>query len=89
MSKIIKVIVGCESEKGKDLFFVKVEATQEQIDAGLHYDAAEGIIQENYEVEGPFWSADETDPCAAVFCHFEWETADITYVDPTDCFNRL
>lgn len=72
----IKVAVGCHGYDGPDLFFVVVECSQEQYDNGEHYVAAQEVVTENNEVDGPFWCVDENDPAKAVLglCGF-WETA--------------
>ena len=79
----IKCVVACHDGDGPNFYFVKVDCTKEQYDNGEHYEAAEGIIRENYDVDGPFWVCDENDyPVNFIISNFpKWETADVTCVD--------
>lgn len=78
----VKCVVGCHDHDGPNFYFAIVDCSQEQYDNGEHYEAAEGIIRENYDVDGPFWVADEHDHRVGfLFEHFEWDTADVTSVD--------
>lgn len=82
---VVKVVVACEGLDGRDLFFVKVECTQEQYDRittedhnNEHFDIARDWVRENFEVAGPYWECDEFDPCAnALMGIFEWDTASV------------
>jgi len=79
---IVKCVVACNDVNGPNFYFVKVDCTEEQYDNGDHYQAAEDIIQENYEVDGPYWVCDENDNNVKfLFDHFNWDTADLTSVD--------
>lgn len=80
--KKVKVAVGCEGHNGPDLYFVVVDCTNEQYNEGKHYEAARGIVEENYEVGGPFWCVDQADPAKAVLtlCA-DWNTADTACAD--------
>ena len=75
--RLIKVCVGCESTNGPDLFFVKVECTDEQYENGVHYMIALDWVRENHEVDGPYWVCDENDPAKAVMDLFNWDTASV------------
>jgi hypothetical protein len=72
-----KMVVACHGFEGPTLFFVKVEATKEQVDEGLHYEAAEKEAKEqNYD--GPFVCFDEDDRDGpALLPLFAWESASV------------
>lgn len=77
----IRCVVACHDSNGPNMYFVKVKCNVEQYKKGLHYEAAEGYISENYEVSGPFWICDENDACGVDLCQrMEWDW-DETYVD--------
>jgi len=78
----IRCVVACHDVNGPNLYFVVVECNQEQYDEGEHYEAAQGYVEENYEVDGPYWVCDERDACGmALVQNFEWVNADEIYVD--------
>jgi hypothetical protein len=69
----IKCIVACQD---KDLFFVKVDCTQDEYDNGQHYEAAEeAAVNEGLE---PAIVFDENDPGGrAMLDLFEWQSASV------------
>lgn len=71
---IVKVVVAAEGFNGPDLYFCKVECTEEQYDNGDHYDVAKSAANEN-GYEGSMVAFDENDDPKALFGLFEWETA--------------
>lgn len=77
----IRCVVACHDVNGPNIYYVKVKCTEKQYDAGEHYEAAQGYIEENYSVGGPFWVCDEKDACGlALVQHHEWDW-DETFVD--------
>lgn len=82
--RTIKVCVGCSiTVAGPDLYFVKVECTQEQIDNGDHYDIARNWAQANFDVGGPYWVCDEDDPAKSVMRLADWDSA-VSISGPVD-----
>lgn len=78
---IVKVVVAAEGFNGPDLFFCKVECTEEQYDNGDHYDTAKLAASDN-GYEGSMVAFDENDDPKPLFGLFEWKTASC-YI--TDC----
>lgn len=77
---ILRCIVACQGGEGPDLFFVKVECTQEEYDCGDHYDKAiEAAKEQNYDE--PMVAFDEKDHAGkAMLGLFEWDTASTVIV---------
>ena len=76
----IKCIVACHNANGDpDLFFVKVEATQEQIDNDEHYDRAREEAELcGYDACITSVTFDENDSAGkAMLDMFYWNTASI------------
>lgn len=73
---IIKCIIAANSINGPDLFFCKVQGTEEQIDNEDHYDVAKGEAQ-NHGFEHPMIVFDQYDPPKCLFDLFAWETASV------------
>jgi hypothetical protein len=72
----VKVVVAGVDSNGPDLYFVKVIATQEQLEEGLHYEAAKNWVGENFlNVDDISWASDDKDPAKAVVSLFNWDTA--------------
>jgi hypothetical protein len=70
----LRCVVACHDVDGPNLYYVKVECTQQQYAKKQHYEAAEGFISENYDVRGPFWVCDETDACGMeLIQRHEWD----------------
>jgi hypothetical protein len=78
---IIKCIVAVVNSNGEpDLFFVKVDATQSEIDEGEHYNAAE--IYAKDQGHEPHLAYDENDRAGnAMLPLFVWETASIVGIN--------
>ena len=79
---ICNMIVACYNAGGEpDLFFVKVECTEEQYENGEHYGAAERAAwDEGYESD-QMVSFDQNDSAGrAMQGLFAWESASITKV---------
>jgi hypothetical protein len=73
MRKTIQCAVfGTNSNGETDIFFCKVNADEEQIENGDHYDAAKDTAC-NYGYE-PYLACDENDPAGAVMQLAEWQT---------------
>jgi len=75
---IIRTIIACTNANGEpDLTFVKVTCTQEQFDAGYHYELAEiWALGEGYE--GPFVAFDEYDRAGETMLKlFVWKSASL------------
>jgi hypothetical protein len=80
-SMSIKVVVGCHSSEGAEVHVVEVDCSQDQYEKGMHYDAAKGYVEENYEVKGPYWMVDEKDSVTNLFRDSIWNKYDHTFVD--------
>jgi len=80
-SMLIKVAVGCHGREGAEVHVVKVDCTKDQYEEGMHYDAAKGYVQENYDVDGPYWMVDEKDSAANMFKKSTWKKFDCAFVD--------
>lgn len=80
-SMLIKVAVGCHGREGAEVHVVKVDCTKDQYEEGMHYDAAKGYVEENYEVKGPYWMVDEKDSVTNLFRDSIWNKYDHTFVD--------
>lgn len=73
----IRILVGCVDSNGPALFPVIADVTENHYNNQYHYDDAENIVRENYEVEGPFWVVDEFDNPNNIFSlEFDWDAAD-------------
>lgn len=77
---ILRCIVACQGGEGPDLYFVKVDCSQEQYDNGEHYDRAiEAAKEADYDEQ--MVAFDEKDQAGDAMLHlFEWETADTVKV---------
>jgi hypothetical protein len=66
-----QMLVFCENENGEaDIFGCVVEATEDQMSVGAHYDIAEKMaIEKGYE---PKMSADEFEP-AFKMVNYKWD----------------
>ena len=76
----IKCIVACHNSNGEpDLFFVKVETTQEQIDNGVHYARAREEAELcGYDACITSVTFDETDSAGkAMLDLFQWDSANV------------
>lgn len=73
---IVRMVVAAHGFDGPDLYFCKVECSQEQYDDGEHYDIAKSAAKENGYDE-PMVAFDENDPPKAMFDLFEWDTATV------------
>lgn len=63
---------GTNANGDTDIFFCKVNAEEEQIENGYHYDAIKDKACEyGYE---PYLACDEDDPAGAVMQLAEWQT---------------
>lgn len=77
MKKQYKCIVACVNSNGEpDLFFCIVECTEEQYNAGLHYDQAITLCEhEGYEA---YLAYDENDSAGQrMTTLFNWTTASV------------
>jgi len=77
MKKHIKCIVSVTNSNGEpDLFFIIVNATEEQIENGEHYDTAKDeACDYGYE---PYLVYDENDSAGkSMLSLFQWETASV------------
>lgn len=71
----IKCVVACHNAAGSpDLFFCKVNCTEQDYGNGEHYDRAENEAR-NQGYEGPMVTFDENDGPKALFDLFVWESA--------------
>ena len=76
----IKCIVACHNSNGEpDLFFVKVEATEDQIENGEHYDRARREAELcGYDAGITSVTFDESDSAGkAMLDLFQWDTSSI------------
>lgn len=73
---IIRVVVVGNSYNGPDLYFCKIQCTEDEYENGLHYDGAILAALEN-GYEGPMVAIDEYDDPKPLFGLFEWDTASI------------
>lgn len=73
---IVNMVVAAQGFAGPDLYFCKVECSQEQYDNGEHYDAAHSAAKKN-GYDGSMVAFDENDPPKAMFGLFNWESATI------------
>lgn len=73
----VKCVVACHNAGGEpDLFFVKVECSQDEYGYGDHYEKAESAAyDEGYS--GPMVVFDENDGPSGLFDLFVWESASI------------
>lgn len=74
---IVRCVVAAINGDGEpDLYFVKVECSQDQYDTGIHYEAAEEAAdKDGYD---PMLAYDEYDPAGTAMMHmFEWDTASL------------
>lgn len=71
---IVRVVVAGNSYNGPDLYFCKIQCTEDEYNEGKHYDAAILAAMEN-GYEGPMVAIDEFDDPKPLFTLFEWDTA--------------
>ena len=82
---IKRMIVACQSNANgePDFFFCKVGCSQEEYEAGAHYQRAIQSARLN-DYEGPFVAFDEDDAGGRIMLiHFEWDSATIYTVGGT------
>lgn len=76
--RIIRCAVAAHNSNGEpDLFFVKVEATDEQIENGKHYEAATDAANEEGYAASNIVFDEECAAGRALLPLFQWETASI------------
>jgi len=71
---IVRMVVAAHGNDGPDLYFCKVECSQEQYDDGDHYDSAEFSADAN-GYGHPMVTFDENDPPKPLFDLFNWDSA--------------
>lgn len=71
---LVKMVVAAQGYDGPDLYFCKVQCSQEQYDNGYHYECAEEYA-EKHGYSAPMVAFDENDPPKAMFSLFNWESA--------------
>lgn len=71
---IVRMVVAAHGLDGPDLYFCKVDCSQEQYDNGDHYDAAKSAAKDN-DYEGSMVAFDENDPPKPLFDLFNWDSA--------------
>ena len=73
---VVKVVVAGVGYDGPELFFIKVICNQEQLEEGLHYEAAKNWVGENFlNVDDISWACDDKDPAKIVLNLFNWDRA--------------
>jgi hypothetical protein len=78
---VVRVVVGGVGYEGPDMWFVKVICNQEQLDEGLHYEAAKNWVGENIlNADDINWACDDKDPAKAILDCFNWDTARIVKI---------
>jgi len=76
-----KVAVACSNANGEsDFFFCIVECTEDDYEAGIHYDVAKEKAEEN-GYESPFVVFDKNDAGNVILEHCVWESVS-TYQPP-------
>ncbi len=73
---IVKMVVAAQGQDGPDLYFCKVDCTEQQYADGDHYDRAKEAAEEN-GYEGSMIAFDEHDPPKPLFGLFNWESASV------------
>jgi len=73
---IINMVVAANGFDGPDLYFCKIECSQEQYDNGDHYERAKEAASDN-GYEGPMVAFDQNDSPKALFNLFQWDTATV------------
>lgn len=81
MLKPIRVIVACYGWNGPDLYFVKVMATDEQVEYGEHYEAAkEAASNDGYDSHETVAFDEQDEAGKAMLSLFDWDNASVVTV---------
>lgn len=77
-TRILKMVVaGDNSEGAPDFYFCNIQATEAEVESGLHYEAAKDAASE-HDYSPPFVVFDEDDMSFGprfLLDHFTWESA--------------
>ena len=80
----IKCVIAGHGLNGPDLGFVIVECTQDDYDAGAHYEVAAEWAETDLDLDIPRVVFDEHDHPQFLFEHFAWETATVIDLHGTE-----